>query len=237
MTAVAGTALLTVLVIGLIVAALIYPGELSQLSPRLNRRLYDGAARTYDDKWRSFRYRDPAVNRSMTDFARESLSRSGVMEVVDLGCGTGRGIRLLLDQLPESTRFTGIDYSSGMIDVFRSWLARQPPSASDRVVLRRQDLADWADGGAAERRYGLVLMLEVGEFVPRFADVMARIADVLAPQGGLIMTRPAGAWWLFFPTRRQSRRSLTALLRSLGFEEPHYRAWRARYELVYAVKR
>lgn len=229
-------AIVAVTAILLALAALVYPGELTHLNPALNRWLYDRAADGYERKWTSAAYNDPGVDAEIADFARTAIGTSGVASVLDLGCGTGRGIRLLAPRLPDASEYLGIDYSEAMLAQFREWIDRQDDSVSARVELQRRDLADWA-GDRGDERFGVVMMLEVGEFLPAFTAVLQRVARVVAPRGGLIMTRPAGLWWLFFPSRRQSRRSLSALLRSLGFHEPRYRSWRMRYELVYAVKR
>jgi SAM-dependent methyltransferase len=224
------------LAIALVVAPLVYPGELSHVRPGLNRWLYDRAARSYDRKWRSRAYRDPDVEGAVMAFAKQSVARSGIVRVLDLGCGTGRGTRQLIDVLPASTRFTGVDYSNAMLGEFRNWLRQQDASVSRRVELRHADLADRAGWSPADAQFGLVLMLEVGEFTPCFRDLVTHIATVLPPGGGLIATRPAGIWPLFFPGRSQTRRGLESLLGSLGFAEPHYLKWRYRYEMVLAQK-
>lgn len=229
-------AIVAVTAIVLVFAALIYPGELTHLNPALNRWLYDRAADDYESKWSSAAYNDPRIDAEIADFARAAVKASAVPRVLDLGCGTGRGIRLLAGALPDAAEYLGVDYSGAMLAQFRDWIDRQDSGVRARIELEQRDLSDWAKEQGGER-FGVVMMFEVGEFVPAFTAVLRRAADVIAPQGGLIMTRPAGAWWLFFPSRRQSRSSLSALLRSVGFDEPRYRAWRARYELVYAVKR
>jgi SAM-dependent methyltransferase len=224
------------LAIALVLAPLIYPGELSHVRPGLNRWLYDRAARSYDRKWRSRAYRDPKVEDAVIAFAKQSVARSGIARVLDLGCGTGRGTRQLIDVLPASTRFIGVDYSNAMLGEFRKWLREQDASVSRRVELHQADLADRAVWSPADAQYGLVLMLEVGEFTPHFMDVLTYIAAVLPPGGGLIATRPAGIWPLFFPGRSQTRQGFESLLDSLGFAEPRYLKWRSRYEMVLAQK-
>lgn len=129
----------------------------------------------------------------------------------------------------------GVDQSAGMLDHFRAWLAGGPADTAQRVEIRHESLARWAANPGPET-YGLVLMLEVGEFLPNFTEVMGRALNLLAPGGGLVMTRPAGAWWLCFPRRKQSRQALAALLRSHGMTRVEFRPWRSRYELVFAVR-
>lgn len=220
----------------LLLAPLVYPGELSHVRPGLNRWLYDRAARSYDRKWRSRAYSDPDVEAAVIAFAERSLAGSGVERVLDLGCGTGRGTRQLIDILPSSTRFTGVDYSQAMLEEFRNWLERRDTSVSRRVELHQADFADEARWFPVGAQFGLVLMLEVGEFTPRFREVVRHIADLLPPGGGLIATRPAGIWPLFFPGRSQTRQGFASLLDSAGFAEPQYLKWRSRYEMVLARK-
>jgi SAM-dependent methyltransferase len=220
----------------LVLAPLVYPGELSHLGPGLNRWLYEHAARRYERKWQSTAYRDSPVRREITTFAEEALLGSGSGEVLDLGCGTGRGTRLVAERLPLSTNFTAIDFSPAMLRIFGAWLHSEAPELRRRVTLHEADLAAWAEGDAAKGAYGLVLMLEVGEFVPRFAEVLTEAGRLIPSGGGLIATRPAGIWSIFFPGRAQTRSALTRLLQRAGFAEPRYVKWRARYEIVLARK-
>jgi SAM-dependent methyltransferase len=219
----------------LVFAALIYPGELSQLSPSLNRWLYDRAASGYEHKWATGPYRSPELNARIEAFAQSSLAASKVHAVLDLGCGTGRGIRLVFDALPADTRFVGVDYSSQMLTQFRQYLVQEQDLGA-RVDIVERDLGDWLRDGN-DRNFGLVMMLEVSEFLPAFPLALREVAAKLASRGGLLMTRPAGAWCWFFPRRGQSRRSLTASLLASGFDVPQFLPWRSRYELVFASKR
>jgi SAM-dependent methyltransferase len=226
-----------VLCLGILIVALIYPGELSHISSRLNRSLYNSAAQTYQRKWRSPAYGDAGIDSSVIDFAKSSCGRSNVFRVLDLGCGTGRGIRMVAESLPGQTVFTGVDSSPAMLDVFRNWLEQQEDSLADRVSLIDAELGDWSVDRQQTTEYGLVMMLEVGEFVPEFVSVVQRIAKLTADGGGLLLTRPAKLWYLFFPGRKQSRNALAELLVSCGFEAPRYMKWRLRYELVFCHKK
>ena len=227
-------ALTLVLVAIVLFAIMVYPGEMSHVSSSLNRRLYDRAAANYERKWASDAYRDLETHEVLRSFCCESIESSGVARVLDLGCGTGRAVRLLADVLPASTEFEAIDFSRAMLDRFREWLSGQEPALRDRVRIREGDLSVWAKDGPAAAQAGLVVLLEVGEFLAEFERVVGSAGVTVAPGGGLLMTRPAGLWWIFFAHRHQSRRSLTRLLEASGFEDVRYRPWRARYELVFA---
>lgn len=226
-----------VVLVGLILlfALLVYPGELSQLSVGSNRWLYDCSSRTYERKWRAEAYRCDKTRMRLLDYARSALQRTGVNQILDVGCGTGRGIRLALGGLGDDVCCTGIDFSAGMLAQLRNWLNTDGAPYSRRVQLIERELGDWSRGEIKER-FGVVFFLEVGEFLPKFAAVLSGIADVTVPGGGIIMTRPAGIWWTFFPGRQQSRNRIKKLLVELGYEDVEFVAWRCRYELVFGRK-
>ena len=216
---------------------MIYPGELSHISASLNRRLYDRAAANYERKWASDAYQDSETGEAVRSFCRDAIEASGVRRVLDLGCGTGRAIRMLSSALPADTEFEAVDFSAAMLDRFREWLNGQDPALRDRVRLHEHDLSEWAGESGTHGQTGLALLLEVGEFLTNFETVARSIGASVAPGGGLLMTRPAGLWWIFFVHRHQSRRSLTHLLCESGFDDVEFRPWRSRYELVFARKR
>ena len=164
------------------------------------------------------------------------LENSGISRVLDLGCGTGRGIRLIAASLPANTQLTGIDFSGEMLRRFAAWVGQQDPQLQGRIRLVERDLGQWAHDRADVAPFGLVLMLEVGEFLPDFHLVLRRVAEIVEPGGGLIMTRPAGLWSWFFIHRHQSRQRLARLLVSNGFDEPEFLPWRSRYEILFASR-
>jgi SAM-dependent methyltransferase len=218
-------------------ALLIYPGELSHVSRASHRWLYDYAADGYERKWRSRAYTDGAHADRIAAHAAVSCRDSGVHRVLDLGCGTGRGVRLAAPALSGDATFVCVDFSARMLDAFRAWLAAGEPSLARRVTLIERSLSAWAESAEpSTERYGLVLLLEVGEFVPELVQVLDRAARLTAARGGLVMTRPAGLWSLAFPGRAQSRRELSRLLESLGYGDISIAPWRSRYELVFARK-
>ena len=216
-------------------AALIYPGELS-LSPRMNRWLYDRSAQNYQDKWRAPAYAECSHQAGIDRHIERCLAATGINAVLDLGCGTGRAIRLSRTVLESDIRYTGIDFSGAMLAQFQSWLDCSDSGLVRRVHLEQCELGQWASR-PDHPHYGVVFLLEVGEFLPSLVKVIETVGRVLPPGGGLVMTRPAHFWWMFFPKRRQSRRALARLLVSAGFERPRFIPWRFRYEYVLATKR
>lgn len=215
---------------------LIYPGEGSHISGRLNQWLYDRAAGTYEKKWDSAAYQGSSFGDEIEEFARTALLDSRVKRALDLGCGTGRAVRILSTSLPPDTVFSGIDFSSKMLAEFQTWIDQQEPELQKRIIVHERDLADWATDTVTADPFGLIVMLEVGEFVPEFEAVVRKISILIPSGGGLIMTRPAGLWWLAFAHRKQSRMSMRRLLQSVGFERPRFIPWRSRYEFVIARK-
>lgn len=220
----------------MVFAVLIYPGELSHIRSSLNRRLYDRAAAKYERKWSSEAYRDAGTRAAIQSFCLDAIETSRVARVFDLGCGTGRAIRLLANELPAATQFEAIDFSGAMLGLFREWLAGQDQALRNRVKITERDLSEWAAESIGGDQAGLVILLEVGEFLSDFDGVINTIATTVAPGGGLLMTRPASLWWIFFAHRHQSRRGLERLLVQSGFGEVRFTPWRSRYELVFARK-
>jgi SAM-dependent methyltransferase len=222
------------LIIGLVcLALLVYPGELTHLGARPNRWLYNRSAPNYQDKWRSAAYSGEHFQLAITDAVGAGLESSGSRQVLDLGCGTGQGLRLLAGSGVADVCYTGVDYSRGMLDEFRKWLAGPGVAWLDSSSLVNEDLSSWARR-RQEPAFGAVMMLEVGEFLPEFAAVLDSAAKAIAPGGALVMTRPAGWWWLCFPGRAQSRRDLASAIRRAGLSPPEFVPWRGRYELVFA---
>lgn len=219
----------------LLFAVLVYPGELSLFGPRANRWLYDRSAENYQGKWQSAAYRDQAHRDRITQHVRDSIGATGVHAVLDLGCGTGRGIRITGGTLDPGTQYTGVDFSAEMLTRFQAWLQDEGRDIAPRVQLLEAELGQWA-ARTDHPQYGAVFLLEVGEFLPSFVEVVERLASLVPPGGGLVMTRPACMWWIFFPGRRQSRRALGQLLQSVGFEPPDFIPWRKRYEFVLTRK-
>lgn len=216
-------------------ALLTYPTEWSYLSSAANRWLYNRSAHSYEKKWERKAYVDPHFDDMIRYHVARGLAQSGVNHVLDLGCGTGRGIRLLAPALPQDTQYSLVDFSPAMLQQLQEWLNSAGTDLATRACVSEQDLGNWS-GQAPRELYGAVLLLEVGEFLPRFRQLIAQLGRVTSPSGSLLMTRPAGLWHLCFPGRGQSRKKLSGLLEAAGFETPLFLPWRGRYELVFSRK-
>ena len=226
-------AALAFIIAAIVFALLIYPGEFSHVSTKLNRWFYDRGAADYERKWASDAYHSPRHADAIRSFANRVVIESDVKSVLDLGCGTGRGIRILHDALPANTNFVGVDYSVQMLNRFREWIAMQDDDLQRRIDVVDCNLEDWPADNSVEEKFGLVLLLEVGEFVPGFESMLRAAANAVSPGGGLIMTRPAAPWSWVFLRRSQSRRCLRRLMVDCGLQEPEIMPWRSRYELLF----
>ena len=186
-------ALVTLLTSTGVLAALllVYPGELSYLSPRLCRWLYDRAADGYEKKWSNAPYESLAFRQMIREFAYSSVTSSEVHRVADLGCGTGAGTRWLEDALPSDTEFVAVDFSPRMLERFRLWTEKQGPELRDRIQMTCGDLRAWARS-ARGHHFGLVVLLEVGEFVPGFERLLGAGGRVLRTRRG---ADPDAASW------------------------------------------
>lgn len=230
-------AVLALLVAAIVLALLIYPGELSHVNTALNRWLYDRGAADYERKWNSAAYQAPQYADRIKDFARSAVSNNDAPTVLDLGCGTGAGIRLVLEVLPDTTHFVGVDFSAQMLRRFQAWIDTQSDGVRRRIDLVECDLASWSNSEAEKKKFDLLLLLEVGEFVPGFEKLLRRASKLVVAGGGLIMTRPAAPWSWVFLRRFQSRQRLTRLLVDCGFDAPEIVPWRSRYELLFACRK
>lgn len=209
--------------------------ECSYFSRRLLLLMYNCTGWSYESKWRLVAYNDSRLTQSL--FLAPILqvaAGESTKQVLDLACGTGR-ISLLLISVPEfQGQILAIDQSGGMLRRFREHLDKLAPGQRNRVMIAQFDLNKWTSEGSA--CYDAVTLLEVGELLPRFENVVAEIAKVLKPGGLLLLTRLTPRYaWMFFG-RPQGRQRFDRLLKRNGFTDIRFTPWRSRYEVVYARK-
>lgn len=105
------------------------------------RRVYNRIGRVQD--WQAF-YEDAATNRLVANAAL-----AGEQTIFEFGCGTGRLAAHLLEALPTSVTYVGVDISPVMINLATRRLAAWPGRAE--AVLVDGSLPLPADDGIADR--------------------------------------------------------------------------------------
>jgi SAM-dependent methyltransferase len=211
---------------------LVYPGELSWLPGNGTRWLYDRAAPGYHRKWARHDYEpyDNLIHRA----AREVVGYCDLPRVVDLACGSGRAIRCAAARLGPSASYHAVDFSQGMLERCQEEVRHDPAMAGCNIHFHHSDALAWLR--ARTEPFDMLLLMEAAEFIAHAGALLDALGRAAAPGARLVMTRPAGCWSALFPGRRQGRRQLTLALQEAGFEQLQCLPWRARYELVYAVK-
>jgi SAM-dependent methyltransferase len=221
------------IVVVLILAAAIYPGELSWLSGRGTRWLYDRAAGNYGRKHERHDYAayDAFIARAAS--ALLSAQEDKQLQVLDLGCGTGRATLAASAVLGPAAHYTAVDFSQAMLEVFCAHPKSRRLHDSGALDIHACDILTWLESTDAQTgRYELILLMEVGEFLPCFPRVLERLGRLGADGATLVMTRPAGIWAWCFPGRAQRRSGLSATLAKANYRIDEIRPWRARYELL-----
>lgn len=136
------------------------------------REYWDRLATTYDSLYQSpwSRYEDSLTQRTLT---REYRIAGGT-QVLDLGCGSGLGFRLLKSQFPELS-YTGIDFSPRML----SELLRRHPGATTNcgnVVAVMSSIK--------VRSFDLIIAINTSaSFFDEPKEVMRQISRLLKPTG------------------------------------------------------
>ena len=165
-------------------------GEPAVLGPDAVRHLYDRLAPVYDRAATAYglvgggRYRRRAV---------ESLCLAPGDTAVDLCCGTGANLPLLVEAVGPTGRVVGVDLSPGMLAQARQ---RVEAAGWENVDLVEADVREFA---FPEPVHGVLSTFGI-EMVPEHADVIARALEALAPGGRIAiggLRRPDG-WpeWL-----------------------------------------
>ena len=137
---------------------------------------------------------------------RKLLPRSGDLEILDAGCGTG----INLTYLEEFGRVTGVDDSEEAIRFCRKRGNRTLVAADLRALPLSAD------------RFDLVTALDVIEHIDEDAKALQNLVRVTRPGGHLLITVPAvpGLWSehdeINHHKRRYQRKELRALVESSG---------------------
>ena len=148
-------------------------GEPTVLGPEAVRRLYDRLAPVYDQAATAYglvgggRYRRRAV---------EALRLAPGDTAVDLCCGTGANLPLLVEAVGPTGRVVGVDLSPGMLAQARQ---RVEAAGWENVDLIEADVREFA---FPDPVHGVLSTFGI-EMVPEHQDVVARAVAALAPGG------------------------------------------------------
>ncbi len=145
------------------------------LTPNQARRVYDRIGRVQD--WQAF-YEDTTINR-LVDHA----ALAGDQTIFEFGCGTGRLAGNLLETLPASVDYLGVDISPVMIDLARRRLA--PWAERAKVVLVDGSLPLPADDGSADRVLSAFVFDLLDDAYAR--AVLDDLRRILTPDGRLCL--------------------------------------------------
>jgi SAM-dependent methyltransferase len=168
------------------------------LKPNQARRVYDRIGRVQD--WQAF-YEDTAINRLV---AQAHLAAD--QTIFEFGCGTGRFAANLLENLPGSVHYLGVDISPVMIDMATRRLA--PWAERAKVVLVDGSLPLPAGDGFADRVLSTFVFDLLDEAYAR--AVLDDLRRILAPDGRLCL---AGLTFGERPVERGLCRAWTGLWR------------------------
>ncbi len=137
------------------------------------RRVYDRIGRIQD--WQAF-YEDAATNALVA-----SADLAGGQAIFEFGCGTGRLAARLLEALPASVTYLGVDVSPVMINLATRRLAAW--SGRAQVVLVDGSLPLPADDGFADRVFSTFVFDLLDPDYARM--VLADLRRILRPDGRL----------------------------------------------------
>jgi ubiquinone/menaquinone biosynthesis C-methylase UbiE len=168
------------------------------LSPGQARSVYNRIGRIQD--WQAF-YEDAATNRLVANAAL-----AGEQTIFEFGCGTGRLAARLLEDLPSSVTYLGVDISPVMINLATRRLSAW--SGRARAVLVDGSLPLPANDGFADRVFStFVFDLLDADYAKA---VLVDLRRILTPDGRLCI---AGLTFGERPFERVVSRTWTGLWR------------------------
>jgi S-adenosylmethionine-diacylgycerolhomoserine-N-methlytransferase len=143
--------------------------------------------------------------------------------VLEVGCGTGRNLRVLAPRL-QGARLYGLDVSAEML---RTATAKVPSSLKGRIVFARRDAGDLREPFARSEQYDAIFFSYSLSMMPDRAGVLGEALAALKPEGAIHLVdfggfkdwpgparRAALAWLAAWQVRPQPTGA--AILRSLG---------------------
>ncbi len=225
----------TVLILLLLAVIWALLTEGSYLGAGWVRWIYSRVARSYETKWATAAYADPAISdRLFVEPLRRALGSQPDSCLLDLACGTGRLSLIVLKQPWFAGRVRAIDLSADMLSELRSRMDDLPTEAAARLTVEQNSLDNWNVSSGEHHR--AIVMAEVGELLPNFETVVEKVAEALEPGGLFLLTKPPDRLaWLFFG-RPQTTRRFRRVLAKKGFDAVAIYPWRRRYQVVHAFK-
>ncbi|HEY64839.1 MAG TPA: methyltransferase domain-containing protein [Caldilineae bacterium] len=201
--------------------------EGAYLGTRLVAYLYDRFAHRYDDI-KGFDWEDEHdfIARPL----RLSFDLAGVEKplILDVGTGTGRVPRVLLDRGAFSGHIVALDRSLGMLQE----AVRRLGSAASVSWL-------WQDASRlpfSDATFDAVCCLEVLEFTPDPRRTLEEMIRVLRPGGFLLLSNRIGWQAHLLPGRTFRRSEFHQVLLDLGIAVCQVRPWQVDYDWALARK-
>lgn len=130
--------------------------------------------------WDAGQYQKFASERARPFFdllARVQVERAEL--IVDLGCGPGNLTQTLADRWPEA-HVIGVDHSEQML------AEAYPLAVAGRLDFVRGDIRSWSP----ERPIDLIVSNAAFQWVEGHESLLARLAEMLSPQGTLAVQMP-----------------------------------------------
>lgn len=155
------------------------------------------------DMIRGGREDDPAQYRAVFD----ALGVGAGDEVLDVGCGTGGGVRALATRFPEAGRVVGIDKSETMVAEARARTAAASPPAGSCAPVEFL-VADAHQLPFPDASFDAAYSLRVFEIVGEPRGALAEMARVLRPGGRVVVNGPDVDAWTIDATDREVTRKV-----------------------------
>jgi 2-polyprenyl-3-methyl-5-hydroxy-6-metoxy-1,4-benzoquinol methylase len=137
-----------------------------------------GDVRSFFEKPVNYLNRREVLMRVRAETVRALAETFTFHSVLDIGCGDGS---ISIPLLRENTRLTLLDFSTGMTSLARS---KVPRDLAGNVEYLNDN---FMSAGLKPRSYDLVICLGVLAHLDSPADFLARVANVLKPEGRLIL--------------------------------------------------
>ncbi len=206
----------------------VYFYEGVHLGPRIQSRLYDQWADSYDRDKEESQARDAELLAApLLEALEEDQPAPAAPLVLDVATGTGRLPAALLSEPDFGGRVIGLDISQGMLVQAAEKLA--PYGQRVTLVHHAAETLPFPDDA-----FDVVSCLEALELMPAMEAPLAELARVLRPGGVLLTSRGREA------SRRvgqvRSAQKFTELLHHSGFVKVRILPWWKMFDRVWARK-